>query len=139
MKSLPFAAALSLFAVAAPVTAAETLRFDVAFHDQLISARTDALSVGDRVIINDDLLTDGEKVGTAAGLCTITDTAVGLAICNVSFVLPGGSLSVQFVNSPPPEKTFAILGGTGDFAGATGSGTLIENGDETGSVEFVLD
>lgn len=137
MKSVSLAALAALL-LASPAIAAETLSYDVAFHDKLITAKTDALSAGDRIIINDDLLTGGQKVGTAAGACTITDEVNGFAICNVSFVLEKGSLSIQFVNSPPPEKHFAILGGTGAYAGATGSGTLIENGDETGSVVFEL-
>ncbi len=138
MKSVAYAALAALLLVA-PAGAADTLSYDVVFHDKLISAKTDALSAGDRIIINDDLMTGGVKVGTAAGACTITDEINSFAICNVSFVLERGSLSIQFVNSPPPEKHFAILGGSDAYSGRTGSGTLIENGDGTGSVTFRLD
>ena len=117
---------------------AESLAFDVAFNDTLVTVNNDRLVAGDRVIMNDVLLTDGTPVGAAHGVCTITDPN-GFAICNVTFVLGPDSLSAQFVNSPPPEKHFAILGGTGKYASATGMGTLIEHGDETGSLSFELD
>jgi hypothetical protein len=138
MKSVTLAAVAALL-LGSPASAAETLSYDVVFHDKVITAKTDALSAGDRIIINDDLLIAGTKVGMAAGACTITDEVNGFAICNVSFVLEKGALSIQFVNSPPPEKNFAILGGSDAYAGRTGAGTLIEHGDGTGSVTFRLD
>jgi hypothetical protein len=116
----------------------EMLRFDVAFNDTLITANSDRLVTGDRVVMNDRLLTDGEDAGAVHGVCTITDPN-GFAICSVTFVIGDDSLSTQFVNSPPPEKHFTILGGTGEYAGATGTGVLIEHGDETGTVSFTID
>jgi hypothetical protein len=119
--------------------AAQTLVYDVTFHDSFITAKTDALSAGDRIIINDELLQDGKKVGMTSGACTITEPVQGYAICNVTFVLADGAVSVQFVNSPPPEKHFAILGGTDTYAGAGGNGVLLEHGDGTGKLTLNID
>lgn len=121
----------------APAGAQEALQFDVAFNDAIITQAQDALSVGDRIVMNDTLLQGGTEVGKVAGVCTIVDLT-GFAICNVTFTLPEGTIATQFVNSPPPEKHFPVLGGTGAYSGASGSGTLIENGDETGSLSFKL-
>lgn len=137
MKHIAVAAILAL--APATVQAAETLSYDVVFNDSIIAAGTDTLAVGDRVIINDRLLSDGADAGQAAGVCTIVDVESNSAICTVTFTLEAGGLSVQFVNSPPPEKTFPILGGTGAFAGRHGIGTLLEHGDGTGSVNFTVD
>ncbi len=115
--------------------AQESLSYDVEFGDTVLSATGTSLSIGDRVIINDRLLNEGEAVGSAHGVCTITDPA-GFAICNVTFVLPDGAISTQFVNSPPPEKLFSIIGGTGASLGAVGSGRLLEHGDGTGELSF---
>jgi hypothetical protein len=134
--SIMLAAILALVAPSAAV--AETLSYDVIFNDSVLSARTDALSVGDRIIINDRLLTGGVDVGTSTGLCTIIDTEKSTAICNVSFSVEGGMFAVQFVNSPPPEKHFPITGATGAYEGRGGVGTLVEHGDDTGSVSFTI-
>ena len=138
MKIVTVALATLLAALSTPAAAAETLHFDVVFNDSVLTAKPDALSVGDRIIINDRLLEDGVEVGTAAGTCTIVDTGRSTAICNVTFTLKAGVLAVQFVNSPPPEKHFPILGGTRAYEGRTGSGVLVERGDGTGTVRFVI-
>lgn len=130
--------ALVLAASVATAVGAETLRYDVRFDDTVLAAKPDELSLGDRFILSDILLQDGAEVGSNSGICTITDIR-GAALCNVTFILPGGTLSIQFVNSPPPEKHFAVTGATGDFAGREGSGVLVEHGDGTGSVTFVLE
>lgn len=123
----------------ASILAAEALSYDVVFDDKVIAAGTDTLSTGDRIIINDRLLENGLDAGRAAGVCTIVDAEDSYAICTVTFTLEAGSIAIQFVNAPPPEKTFPILGGTGLFAGRHGMGTLLEHGDGTGSVSFTLD
>lgn len=144
MKTLSIAAAAGLFAIAvaggAIVSAAhadQTLAYDVRFHDTVLAAKTDGLSLGDRFILDDTLLQGGKAVGKSSGLCTITDTT-GIALCNVTFTLPDGTVSIQFVNAPPPKKDFAVIGGTGSYAGSTGTGVMIENGDNTGNLSLTL-
>ena len=136
MKTLLVVPCLAV-ALVAPASAQDRLQFDVAFNDAMITQSQETLTVGDRIVMNDTLLQGGTEVGSVAGVCTIVDLA-GFAICNVTFTLPEGTIATQFVNSPPPEKHFPVLGGTGAYSGASGSGTLIENGDETGSLSFEL-
>jgi hypothetical protein len=118
--------------------AAEELRFDVTFDDTVLPARDDVLSKGDRVILDDRLTVDGVYAGSVAGLCTVTDPN-GIMICSITFRLENGSISTQFANSPPPEKIFALFGGTGAFQGRSGMGVLTEFGDGTGSLVLTVD
>jgi hypothetical protein len=137
MLRFTLAAATAVLMVSAS-NGAETLTFDVAFNDSFVTAKPDALSAGDNIIINDVLRKDGKNVGMTSGVCTITEPNQGYAICNVTFVLADGAVSIQFVNSPPPEKHFAIVGGSDAYAGAEGSGVLIEHGDNTGSLVLTI-
>ncbi len=131
--SVPVLAAVA--ASASPVLAQESYSYDVEFGSKVLSETGTSLSIGDRIIIHDRLLQAGEEVGAAHGVCTITDPE-GFALCTITFVLPDGAISTQFVNSPPPEKFFSIMGGTGAFASAAGTGRLLEHGDGTGVLSF---
>jgi hypothetical protein len=71
------------------------------------------------------------------GICTIT-SGDGTAICNASLMLIDGTIAIQFVNAPPPSKDFAVVGGTGAYKGLAGSGTLLEHGNETGTLTLTL-
>lgn len=116
----------------------QPLHFDVEFDDTLVLQDEAAgFQLGDMVILSDQLLIDGEEVGHNSGVCTVTDVA-GELICIVTYVLPGGTISTQLVNSPPPEKAFAITGGTGSYQNARGHGELVEAGDGTGTVTFYV-
>lgn len=135
----------SISAVAASNTPTvdKATTYDVAFHDTILTASTTGLSLGDRFILSDEVFLNGELVGHNGGVCTVTNLA-GELICNVTWSLPGGELSTQFLNTSNPTKHFAITGGTGDYAGARGTGELIERGDGddqsggTGTVTFNL-
>jgi hypothetical protein len=111
------------------------LHYDVQFHDTIIAKVQTGLSQGDQFVLNDTLLSNGAEVGHNGGVCTVNDAA-GELICVVTWSLPDGTISTQFLNTPPPDKVFAITGGTGAYAGIQGTGELTENGDETGSVTF---
>lgn len=113
------------------------LRFDIQFRDTLLTASDAQLTLGDRFILNDLVLLNGEEVGHNGGVCTVTDTA-GELVCAVTWSLPNGTISTQFLNTPAPDKSFAVVGGTGDYANADGTGELVEHGDETGTVTFAL-
>src|SRR5689334_22029603 len=107
--------------VSTPRPGEQLLAFDVAFHDTVLAANTATFSLGDRIILNDRLLANGTEVGHNAGVCTITDNSGGgEALCNVTWALPDGTISTQLLNTPPPQKTFAIIGGTGGYQGARG-------------------
>ena len=49
-----------------------------------------------------------------------------------------GTIAYSFVNSPPPHKVLAVTGGSGQFRGARGDGTLDENGDGTATLVLTL-
>ena len=97
-------------------------------------------SKGDVIIDNDRLLNaSGKDVGRDGIACTITDPSVPEAACQGSFVLPGGQITVQFLNSPPPVKIAAITGGTGRYRTARGQVKLVEPATgKIGSVSFAL-
>jgi hypothetical protein len=120
-----------------PEAVVETLNYDVAFRDTVLAADQSALSLGDRFILNDLILKEGEAVGHNGGVCTIVDAA-GEAMCTAIFSLPEGTIVTAFLNTPPPEKTLAIIGGTGTYQGARGEGTLVEAPDQTGTLTFHL-
>jgi hypothetical protein len=131
------AATPGIASVGTPLATANLLHVDVQFQDTILAATPGALNAGDRIILRDRLLQGGQTIGHDAGVCTITDPA-GEALCNVVYVLPDGTIARQFVNAPPPEKTFAIIGGTGRYAGARGTGTLVEHPDQTGVLKLQL-
>lgn len=129
--------AVLYFLLCASALAQGEFDFDVRFGDTVIAAGSNGLAAGDRIILNDTLLQEGAEVGSIHGVCTITDPD-GYALCNVTFVLPNGTVATQFVNSPPPEKHFPMLAGTGAYAGLGGAGILVEHGDGTGSLSLSL-
>ena len=91
---------------------------------------------GDELIINDQLTTTHKVnggypiVGYDAGVCTLTripeqNAEQTLANCVVTAVWKTGALTVQgvvqFKSQQPRAAVLAITGGTGRFAGATGT------------------
>ena len=83
-------------------------------------------SQGDEFIFHDLVFTPdgGTQVGHNGGMCVIFDIGVPESNCTLTYSLPHGDITVQFLNSPPATKIFAVTGGTGSLAGATGTGTL---------------
>jgi hypothetical protein len=119
----------------------ETLRFGIKFSPLfLLDLGGHGLTKGDQIVENDRLLNArGKHVGHDGLACTITDPSVPEAACQGTFVLRGGQITVQFLNSPPAVKVGAITGGTGRFRTARGQMRLVEpaTGD-VGSVTFAL-
>src|SRR5690242_12458625 len=105
-------AAVSVASVS--VEAAQTLSFDVKFHDTFIAVESGKLQVGDRIVIDDALFKDKQPTGRAVGLCTITSFDA-MAICTVSVVLKDGVIATQFVGGPPANWHFAVVGGSGAY------------------------
>lgn len=135
------AVAIGSTPAAATNAAGSTLRYRVQFSPFFyLDLGAPGPSMGDQ-IVSHDLLFDagGRQVGHDGIACVVTDPAAGPeAACTGTFVLPGGQLTTQFLNSPPPVKHFAITGGTGRYRTARGDAVLVENGDGTGSVTFTL-
>jgi hypothetical protein len=78
------------------------------------------------------------QVGHDGGSCVIFDVAKSEENCMLTFSLPGGDITTQFLNSPPPAKTFAVTGGTGTYRNVRGQGELVESGQGTATLSFDL-
>ena len=128
-------------------TTPRTLTFDVAFSPfELVEANNQRdpaspVALGDEIVFHDRLSTRGRQVGDEVGSCVITavDPEV-IANCSGVIRLPGGNITFQFPNVPGPDpKSLAVTGGTGRYRSAGGEGTLVENGDGTGTLTLSLD
>ena len=131
-------------AAAPAATASRTLVFDVRFspfaalHLNPAPDPTTGFGLGDELTFHDLLLSHGKQVGDDGGACVIVDAGQLLASCTEVIRLPEGTITTQFLNSPPPEKHLAVTGGTGLFRSAGGDATLIEFGDGTGRLTLHL-
>jgi hypothetical protein len=97
-------------------------------------------SQGDMKILHDLVFTpDGRtQVGHDGGSCVLFDVAKTEANCTLTFSLPGGDITTQFLNTPPPAKIFAVTGGTRSYRNVRGQGELVELGNETATLSFDL-
>lgn len=128
----------------APLTAANhgphTLRFGVQFHDDILDLGAEGPTAGDEQILHDTLVNShGRVVGHDGGVCVFTDLNAPETHCVVTFSLPKGQITTQFLNTPPPNKVAAITGGTGAYRDARGVMLLTEHPDQTGDLVFQLD
>jgi hypothetical protein len=87
-------------------------------------------SVGDRLIISETLRGEG-RVARAESDCVLVDTTYQGAQCTTSLlfadgqiVLSGASVSKKIPTVGDGGEDYAILGGTGAYAGAAGTVTL---------------
>jgi hypothetical protein len=116
------------------------LRYRILFHDDFIDLGVPGPSAGDETVVHDTLVTPaGVGAGHDGGVCTFTDVTVPEANCLITFSLPLGQITTQFLNTPPPTKIGAITGGTGAYRHAHGQITLHEDPDQTGTIDFSLD
>ena len=156
MHKVPLAGAVAALvlgvagAVAIPVASqadgpspakSRTLVFSVAFSPpEFVQANNvrnphSPFSLGDEIVFHDQLFSGGQHVGDDAGSCVLVDVSPApLANCSEVIRLPGGSITGQFLNAPPPRKQIAITGGTGVYDAAGGEGTLVEFGTFKGKL-----
>jgi hypothetical protein len=156
MRKVPLAGAVAALvlgvagAVAIPVASqadgpspakSRTLVFSVAFSPpEFVQANNvrdphSPFSLGDEIVFHDQLFSGGQHVGDDAGSCVLVDVSPApLANCTMVIRLPGGSITGQFLNAPPPRKQIAITGGTGVYHAAGGAGTLVEFGTFKGKL-----
>jgi hypothetical protein len=93
----------------------------------------------DLIVFHDVLLTGGVQVGHESGSCVVVD-AQATASCTAVITLDdGGTIAYALENSPPPQKTLAVTGGSGTYRAAGGDGVLVENGDGTGRLTLHLE
>lgn len=117
-----------------PASVAKTMHYSVLFSPffYLDLGRRGA-SAGDEIISHDRLFTaDRKPAGHDATVCTLTDPKRPEANCVVSFTLSGGTITAQFLNTPPPRKLAAITGGTGRYSAAAGEVRIIESSTSRG-------
>jgi hypothetical protein len=118
------------------------LQFLVKFigQDTFLDLGAPGPSQGDEFIFHDLVFTpDGRtQVGYDGGSCVIFDVAKPEENCTLTFSLPGGDIMTQFLNSPPPAKTFAVTGETGSYRNVRGQGELVESGHGTATLIFDL-
>jgi Allene oxide cyclase barrel like domain len=97
------------------------------------------LSVGDTIVISDDLFQDGEKVGVHGGTCTVVRVGALLFHCVVTFTLPDGHITAQGLVTPDlAEEQVAVTGGTGAYTTAQGELTVLEEGEGQSRYTFEL-
>jgi len=145
---LPVAAALaavagltgSSVAAADPAAAAPArLRLDITFGaDPRIDIAPPGPSVGDLHVLDDLLLKGGRQVGHTGGACTLTNLARPEEACTITYSLPRGIITGQWLNTPPPHKVVAITGGTGIYRNVRGEAHVVEFSSERGAVTFLL-
>jgi hypothetical protein len=147
MRKVPLAAAALVLgvasAVAIPIASqaagpspamSKTLVFNVVFSPpEFVQANNvrnpnSPYSLGDELVFHDQLFSGSQHVGDEAGSCVIVDVTHVLANCTMVIRLPGGTITGQFLDAPPPHKQIAITGGTGVYDAAGGDGTLAEFG-----------
>ena len=91
MRTLIIAAAVLL---AFPATAAETLKYDVTFNDQVLRQSETDLTLGDRIMIDDVLLRDGAEIGACQWrLYLHQHREADGARATSTFLLPEGEIS----------------------------------------------
>jgi hypothetical protein len=136
-------------AVAAASQAAEpgtatskTLTFDVVFSPFTAIATNNErdpnspIALGDEIVFHDQLFAGGKHVGDELGSCVIVAPAPELlGNCTIVIRLPDGNITGQFPTSPgPAPKELALTGGTGTYRNVGGEGTLVEFGNDKGTL-----
>jgi hypothetical protein len=116
-----------------------TLRFDVETSPfDYTDLGAPGPSAADVIVFHDTLFTDGQEVGREVGSCVVVEPS-GLSNCTAVITLYGqGTITYAFENAPPPQKTFAVTGGSGKYRTAHGDGSFIESGQDTGTLVLSL-
>jgi hypothetical protein len=115
------------------------LRLDVAFGaDPRVDLGRRGPSVGDLHVIHDRLLREGKDVGDVGGACVLNTQGRPEELCTVTFALPRGTITAEWLNTPPVHKTVAITGGTGRYREARGEAHVTELSATKGVVDFAL-
>jgi hypothetical protein len=90
---------------------------------------------GDRFGFGDRL--SGDDTGFDRGVCTIIG---GKSLCDVQAKLSKGTLSLQgFVPGKATNLPIAILGGTGDYDGASGTAVITNVNKRTTDISITFD
>ncbi len=120
----------------------KTLTFDVVFSPFTpVAANNERVpnspfALGDEVVFHDQLFSNGKRAGDDLGSCVVVAlTPELLNNCSLVIRLQGGDITGQFATSPgPAPKPLALTGGTGAYHNVGGEGTLVEFGNDKGSL-----
>ena len=89
---------------------------------------------GDRFGFGDSL--SGDDTGFDRGVCTVVG---GKSLCDVQAQLSKGTLSLQgFVSEKSTNLPIAILGGTGDYDGASGTAVVTDVNKKTTDISITF-
>jgi hypothetical protein len=128
-----------LVATASGQSAGRTLEFTAKPPAKKDVAQVDlkprGMSVGDEFVVAETLRANGSTAGRVHAICTIVDVSYEGQECRISLILRDGQLIARGAGldrnlpgvgdgSPGKGDQFAILGGTGAYAGAGGTLTV---------------
>lgn len=125
----------------------QVLRYRVQFSPQNVidvpplQTHAGDYQAGDYTVFSDVLTNrSGRRIGTEGGTGMITRVdATGAQIYySIAIHVPGGQITAGGLGSPDPHKHLAVTGGTGTFTGARGSIRVVENRDDTGTLQITL-
>ena len=97
-------------------------------------------SVGDTFVFGDDVFDGAKHVGHATGACTVAAIDPPENQCVGSFTFGDGTLHFVAGDDGPPDLPLVIVGGTGRYAGTSGTALvrLVDDDAGTSSVEIRL-
>ena len=140
-SAAPTATPATTAATAATAAARSTvLRFDIAFRpfqENFVDVGTPGPGVGDMLVFQDRILDHGRQVGVEGGTCTITALLAGghfQTHCVGTVSLRAGQIAFQGLVTDAPDKHMAVVGGTGRYRDAGGELTILELGNDVGTL-----
>ena len=112
-----------------------------------VDARPKGTTAGDVIVFSTSLRRDGKPDGRAEFVQTVVDPRYRGVSMRADLLLADGTLELQGAGlgrrapggaRPSSETDMAVVGGTGAYAGATGSIKLIPSGRTTQRLEVTL-
>ncbi|HEY7102328.1 MAG TPA: hypothetical protein VH573_11880 [Mycobacteriales bacterium] len=120
------------------------LRYDIAFRpfqENFVDVGTPGAGIGDMLVFQDRILDHGRQVGVQGGTCTITALLDGghfQTHCVGTVSLAAGQIAFQGLVTDAPDKHMAVVGGTGRYRDAGGELTVLELGNDVGTLTVRL-
>jgi hypothetical protein len=93
------------------------------------------------LVFQDRILDHGRQVGVEGGTCTITALLDGghfQTNCVGTVSLAAGQIAFQGLVTDAPDKHMAVVGGTGRYRDAGGELTVLELGNDVGTLTVRL-
>jgi hypothetical protein len=131
-------------ATSATAAKSTVLRYDIAFRpfeENVVDVGTPGPGIGDMLVFQDRILDHGRQVGIEGGTCTITALLPGAHFqthCVGTVSLAAGQIAFQGLVTDAPDKRMAVVGGTGRYRDAGGELTVLELGNDVGTLTVRL-